>query len=687
MDRLTIVLHYPGAARMWKVWADGENAIDFRRDLSGGARCTASYAAGELLYFLRKSLPDFELTVAEAIPKTGLYIELEIRGNGHCGSFELKPVKNGIRVTGHGRNGLLNGCYELLRIQGWRWLEPGIYGESAPDNPTLDFLKAKGKFTPSFRHRMIDQYRESDDSMELLRWFSRNRINVVFRKAATGKFADKLGMLSRRGGHLLQKIMAPDVPMDDGRTLWEAHPEWYGLPADGKRNKELAMRTQLCLSNKAMIRWLSAKICTILQTEMKDIDILDLWGFDTWGKTCSCPHCTDMGNGSDQNLWLLSAIQSYLRRHLDRPVMLNTVSYEGTATMDPPTKPVPRNLTDSGCMVIFYPIRRCYRHLLADRGCELNRCYDKSLRGWRKQAPELALWAGEYYNVSYHEDLPLVFSSLIPAEMRYYFKHGCSGATYMHNLSPNWGVRSLTQLLHTQFAWDVHTDEKSFLNEYFQRKYGRHAAPMRRAYGLLEEAFRDVTLWRNWSGSFQSAKMLFSEFNGIAPEKDFAVAHYPEAAAALKAIRLAVKQAEQAKALIKTCLKEERRNNWHALPLYGDPVQPITPLDLERSRYYDKYEYRLSEDLRGVIYGADSLRFILAMAEYYHALHLGRPARKQWLALEETADKLNEYWVPVTYENPGPGVRILDGLSRTQQRAALTRCRGARLRQKEGNEK
>ena len=93
------------------------------------------------------------------------------------------------------------------------------------------------------------------------------------------------------------------------------------------------------------------------------------------------------------------------------------------------------------------------------------------------------------------------------------------------------------------------------------------------------------------------------------------------------------------------------------------------------------------EDLRGVIYGADSLRFILAMAEYYHALHLGRPARKQWQAVEEIADKMNEYWVPVTYENPGPGVRILDGLSRTQQRAALTRCRGARVRQEDGNEK
>ncbi|MBO4290753.1 MAG: hypothetical protein J5898_02460, partial [Lachnospiraceae bacterium] len=78
-------------------------------------------------------------------------------------------------------------------------------------------------------------------------------------------------------------------------------------------------------------------------------------------------------------------------------------------------------------------------------------------------------------------------------------------------------------------------------------------------------------------------------------------------------------------------------------------------------------------------YGADTLRFILAMADYYHALYLGRSGEKQWQTVEKTADKLNEYWVPLAYENPTPGIQIPDALSRTQQRQALTRCRGARI--------
>ena len=81
------------------------------------------------------------------------------------------------------------------------------------------------------------------------------------------------------------------------------------------------------------------------------------------------------------------------------------------------------------------------------------------------------------------------------------------------------------------------------------------------------------------------------------------------------------------------------------------------------------------------------MRFILAMAEYYHQRYLGKTGEKYWIELEKTADKLNEYWVPVTYESTTPGVQILDALSRTQQRHALTRCRGARLNEMKKKER
>ena len=248
-ESLVIVLNFPQAVRYWRNWAIDEQSIDFRKDRAAADRCTTCYAALELSHFLTKAMPELQVTISEKKPADLPYVELTIEGTDTIGSFELKPVKKGLRVIGFGRNGLLNGIYELLRIQGWRWLEPGIFGESLPPSPSLDFLKAKGKYIPSFKHRMIDQYRDSDASVELLKWFSRNRINVVFWKPATAKFADKLGMLSRTGGHLLDKIMDVDALLEDGRTVWEAHPEWYGAPHTAlplqPRDGQLAQRTHL----------------------------------------------------------------------------------------------------------------------------------------------------------------------------------------------------------------------------------------------------------------------------------------------------------------------------------------------------------------------------------------------------------------------------------------------------------
>ncbi len=126
MEKMHIVLRYPDAARLWRVWAESENEIDFRRDPATGARCTTAYAASELKVFLGKAMPGLEIFISEIRPSDEPFIELEIRGNDFTGCFELEPEKNGIRVIGYGRNGLLNGIYELLRIQGWRWIEPGI---------------------------------------------------------------------------------------------------------------------------------------------------------------------------------------------------------------------------------------------------------------------------------------------------------------------------------------------------------------------------------------------------------------------------------------------------------------------------------------------------------------------------------------------------------------------------------
>ena len=46
-----------------------------------------------------------------------------------------------------------------------------------------------------------------------------------------------LGMTFRVGGHMFRPLLLPDKPLSNGKTIWEAHPEWYGLPESGVREK------------------------------------------------------------------------------------------------------------------------------------------------------------------------------------------------------------------------------------------------------------------------------------------------------------------------------------------------------------------------------------------------------------------------------------------------------------------
>ncbi|NLE67366.1 MAG: DUF4838 domain-containing protein, partial [Lentisphaerae bacterium] len=488
---LSLVLPYDGSERLWKTWALAEQAIDFRKDAAEADRCTAAFAALELKTHLAKSDGGLTVVVRQDAPRAGRFIELAIEPGPADDGFTLAPRGEGLLVSGHGRKGLLNGVYEVLRLRGWRWLEPGAYGEAPPVARGFHWPRRPVTVRPSFAYRGLDAYRGSHDSIDYLLWMARNRLNVYFRKAASAKMADKLGMISRQGGHLLALLTDPDRLSAGGRTLWEEHPEWYGLPEDGRRTKAVATRIQLCAAQPSLWRFLADELLGLLATSLAGVDIVDFWGFDTWGKTCACASCRAMGNGADQQLQLFSRLRHSLDKargdgRLNRKVLLSMAAYEGTASLTPPSKPVPENLRRAGDLVIFYPIKRCYRHALGDPQCEINRPYHAALTGWGRRVRGMSLWSGEYYNVSKYEDLPLLFSRVIPPDMRRYQAAGASGVTYMHALYGNWGMRALTQLQHAHYAWNGRVRDEAVLDDYFRRKYGPYAGAVRAAYALIQ---------------------------------------------------------------------------------------------------------------------------------------------------------------------------------------------------------
>ena len=131
---LEILLPFPSAETMTESWAFSEAQIDFRHDPEAGARCTISYAAVELRTHLLQMEPDAQICFVSQRHSGKAAIELHADSLTASGdAYALLPQKEGLLIRGAGRVGVLYGVYEFLKMQGWRWLEPGTAGEYAPE--------------------------------------------------------------------------------------------------------------------------------------------------------------------------------------------------------------------------------------------------------------------------------------------------------------------------------------------------------------------------------------------------------------------------------------------------------------------------------------------------------------------------------------------------------------------------
>jgi hypothetical protein len=741
---LTIVVPFRDAARFTAVWAECGMEIDFRRQPKTAARCTLAFAAMELRRFLGRTVSDLTVRFAGSPPKRGpaLILEAADPASRHSG-FELIPEgAQRLRIRGAGRTGVLFGAYEFLKLQGWRWYAPGPQGEVAPE-PCASLRMPSAPITdrPTFDGgNGFDLECYSQESVDLLMWSARNGFDVWAGRAGTAALAGKLGLTIKLGGHIFESILHPDAVLPGGKPLWDAHPEWFGLPADGVRKRELAQATQFCASQPALIEFLGGALLKRLRGDWSIADRVDMWGFDTWGQMCQCEACRALGNASDQMLHFASQMRAFLDRaeaakKLDRHVTVILCAYEGTASLEGPSRPVPENLAADGTLVTFYPINRCYRHPLNDPDCATNRRYWNALNSWTSARPALRIVEGEYYNVSKYEDLPLLFTDVMRKDWPAFAAAGVRGATYMHIPSVHWGPRTLTQNLYAKLTRNPHdADIEEWTTEYFAKWYGRHAETMHRVCLLAEDAGRSCAQWRAWGiwsvlhnmlvwdgTPAERPLTLHDHFADAAPsgqERFFSISqggadacpglldvapsgHSAElkegsseqpnstthpgqtrtsdggASAAITEGRRCVVLLEEALSLVNDARKSEAVLASKEAPPPGAAVNPIEQLRLQSGAQVAR---RLAEDARLLRYGLDAMRLMTELLAYHEALRLGEPSGELWSAIEATAEILETQIIPINVKHPGPGLLSRDCLERTQLAATISRCRAWRLR-------
>ena len=245
----------------------------------------------------------------------------------------------------------------------------------------------------------------------------------------------------------------------------------------------------------------------------------------------------------------------------------------------------------------------------------------------------------------------------------------------MHVPMVNWGMRTLTQLLYAQMIWDVNTDVDIFIDEYFTNWYQSQADNARKAYELIEEAWLMSAGWRAWFD--QSILTQLQKWDGKRPEMPLKVNdHFKTPQGAIRSGRKSIKLMHQAFEIIKKMIKKEQVK---ALPAAGGnitaAVNPSEQRNMEKGNFC---EMRLSEDRRLLIYGIDTMKIMTYLVEYHNAMYESKneKAAKLWQDIERVADKMDSYFLPISYDWPGTGLNSPDALSRTQVREILARIRG-----------
>lgn len=690
--KIVITLPFEAAETQTEKRAKMEAEVDFRNEPEKAKICTVSYAASELARYLRllgetevsfeKGIVECENVGTKVCSKEPeayrIYLSCGDGDKAECG-YTIKPENRGMSLWGKSRVGALYAVYTVLNVQGVRWYYPGTEGEIIPiGRSKLAVPKESSEFEPAMNDgRGLDIFAPLKDSAQFLLWMARNRMNITADHVYTAALGDKLGMTFRIGGHMFEPFMQPDLPLNNGQTIWQAHQEWYGLPKDGIRTKKMALKTQFCVSQKSLIDYLAEIMIKKLRGEWKHVDRLDIWGFDCGsGSSCQCEACQKLGNDTDQAIYFLSELRKRIDLATDlHPVSLVACAYEGTKTMDAPSKPIPDNLFARD-KVVCYPIHRCYYHDFDDSECPTNAFYQEKILPWMKQNPRLPMIMGEYYNVSKYEDLPLVFTKRICHEIPLYVKWGFASITYMHPPLYNWGVRAINHMLMAELSWNPYVDTEMLQKEYFTYLYGKYSSELQHIYDLIEAASAHVGNYRNFWFSILH-DLIGWGFQGCKkPEKQLNLTgHFNNHEHLIKCLTEDLELRREALDRIEKVIAEVKKEK----TVSENTEAADTPEQVARLLKADALSSRLYEIRRSLIYGVDEIHLFGLVVREYDLAYRGENDTALWQEIEVVYDKMAGYFYPHRYISKEVEAFCDDALTRSQLRRVIDARRAQKI--------
>ena len=472
------------------------------------------------------------------------------------GSFRICAFEKAGRticvIEGNTRVGTLYGVDEYLERLGMRFFGLGEKGTVYPDEPVSLIRKLDVVENPAYINRGYWNH-ENPGHEIFFEWMARNRMNfwIIEPGDENIHLMKKLGLTLSGGGHDVQKICLPahgeypyncplfngdenkpddpykispeyegDTNGDGKLDYFEAHPEWFGL-FDGKRSdkqvshwettesgsRTLVPGSNYCTSNDDATKELAKNLVReLIEGKLRYTDYFNYWMIDG-GKWCECDKCKPQKNKMDVFLHIVyltnkAVQQARQENRLKRDIHMVTLAY--SIHRAPPSQPLPDDFDYDHISVTFFPMQRCYTHLFWDPNCTegaaRNKQYYEWCKGWtvdKDRHYKGTFWMGEYYNVSHHVSLPVLYTRIMKNEIPFFYHHmGTQCFHFMHVITGDLGTWTLNQYLLARLLWNPDVDANAVLDEYFQKYYPTTTESTRSFYRHLEEAYSNITFMK-----------------------------------------------------------------------------------------------------------------------------------------------------------------------------------------------
>jgi hypothetical protein len=412
--------------------------------------------------------------------------------------YVIRPVKNGMVISGGGNRGTLYAVYDFLEKLGCRWYYMDTADEIIPALTLDEIIRISSEIDiierPDFSYRIF-QYltydiggidseqskRNLEQIPELIDWLCKNRINI-FQFGFDGKNSYQHWLTHKKYLLELQKrdmtvgisghsyfLFLPD-------SVLNMHREWWP-EINGERKKA----GQFCTNNREAVTYYISNIIRFLH-ENPEVKYVTAWPADTEG-WCNCKLCGDDSTVADRYLKLSKTIHKEIVNKFP-DVSFSHFAYG--SHLEAPGSEIP----DPGMEVTICTWGRDFKdnfdNMSAKNGWEGNFYKDdfmKEFNAWSKitdSAGSRLILHEKYLRHLGFGFLPLPLK-VIQDDIRYFRSRGLDGFELPMGFM---GRRTKALNFHAtaKLMWDSEINIKLLEEDYFSKFYGEQAYLMQMAY-------------------------------------------------------------------------------------------------------------------------------------------------------------------------------------------------------------